>query len=260
MDGFPTLFSPFRVGHYQLRNRVIALPVFTGYAHPDGNVSALMIEHYTQLAGSGVAMVTVANAAVTSEGVISTHNLRVDRDEFIPGLSKLAGSIKRRGALACLQLNHGGRFAKTSQPLLPSPTDSSNLTYNVNSLKNFMNFFPLEKRFRLTGYFLKLFGTWRQAMTAEDRERIILGFGEAANRACEAGFDVIELHGANGYLLCQFLSAFTNKNQSNIGGDFKGRTAFPLAVIREVKQRVSLWGSGSYSGNGSRRESTSRKR
>jgi 2,4-dienoyl-CoA reductase (NADPH2) len=238
MDGFPTLFSPFQVGPYQLKNRVIALPVFTGYAHTDGNVSALMLEHYTQLADSGVAMVVVANAAVTSDGVISTHNLRVDRDEFIPGLSKLAGSIKRRGALACLQLNHGGRFAKTNQPLLPSSTDSSNLTYNITSLKNFMNFFPLEKRFSLTGYFLKLFGTWRRAMTAEDRERIVVSFGEAANRACEAGFDMIELHGANGYLLCQFLSAFTNKEQSGFGGDFKGRTAFPLAVIREVKQRV----------------------
>ena len=239
MDGFPTLFSPFRVGPYQLKNRVIALPVFTGYAHKDGNVSALMLEHYTQLAGSGVAMVVVANAAVTSEGVISTHNLRMDRDEFIPGLSKLAGSIKRRGSLACLQLNHGGRFAKTNQPLLPGRADKSNLTFNIASLKNFMNFFPLEKRFYLTRYFLKLFGTWRRAMTAEDRERIIVSFGEAATRACEAGFDMIELHGANGYLLCQFLSAFTNREQSGFGGDFKGRTAFPLAVIREIKQRVS---------------------
>jgi len=63
-----------------------------------------------------------------------------------------------------------------------------------------MSFFPLEKRFNLTRYFLKLFGTWRQAMTAEDRERIIHAFGEAAVRAFKAGFDMIELHGANGYL------------------------------------------------------------
>lgn len=238
MDRFPALFSPFQVGPCRLENRLVALPVFTGYAHLDGEVSALMIEHYTRLADSGVAMVVVANAAVTSDGVISAHNLRVDRDEFIPGLMRLAGAIKRRGALGCLQLNHAGRFAKTDKPLLPSATDGSNLAFNVNSLKNFMNFFPLEKRFNLTRYFIKQLAAWRRAMSEEDRERIIAGFGEAAVRACEAGFDMIELHGANGYLLCQFLSSFTNKGQSGFGVDFRSRTAFPLAVVREVKRRV----------------------
>ena len=238
MAGFPTLFSPFLIGPCLLKNRVVALPVFTGYAHPDGKVSTLMIEHYTRLADSGAAMVVVANAAVTSDGVISAHNLRVDNDEFITGLTKLAGAIKRRGATACLQLNHAGRFAKTDQPMLPSPIDGSNLAFNVSSLKNFMNFFPLEKRFNLTGYFLKQLAAWRRAMTAEDRERIVLSFGDAAVRACEAGFDMIELHGANGYLLCQFLSSFTNKGPSGTGADFKSRAAFPLAVLREVKRRV----------------------
>ena len=238
MGGFPTLFSPFLIRPCLLKNRVVALPVFTGYAHPDGKVSTLLIEHYTRLADSGAAMVVVANAAVTSDGIISAQNLRVDRDEFIPGLTKLAGAIKRRGAIACLQLNHAGRFAKTEQPLLPSPMDGSNLAFNVSSLKNFMNFFPLEKRFNLTRYFLRQLASWRRAMTPEDEESIRLGFGDAAVRACEAGFDMIELHGANGYLLCQFLSSFTNKGQSGAGADFGSRTAFPLAVLREVKHRV----------------------
>jgi 2,4-dienoyl-CoA reductase-like NADH-dependent reductase (Old Yellow Enzyme family) len=240
MGGFPTLFSPFLIGPCVLKNRLVALPVFTGYAHPDGKVSALMIEHYTRLADSGVAMVVVANAAVTSDGIISAHNLRVDRDEFIPGLTKLVAAIKRRGAIACLQLNHAGRFAKTDKPLLPSPMDGSNLAFNVNSLKNFMNFFPLEKRFNLTRYFFKQLSTWRRAMTAEDRDRIMLAFGDAAVRASEAGFDMIELHGANGYLLCQFLSSFTNKGQSGTETDFESRAAFPLAVFREVKRRISI--------------------
>ena len=101
-----------------------------------------------------------------------------------------------------------------------------------------MNFFPLEKRFGLTRYFLNQVNTWRRGMTAEDQERIIVSFGEAAFRAYQAGFDMIELHGANGYLLCQFLSSFTNKIQSGFGDDFQGRTTFPLSVIREIKQRI----------------------
>ncbi|MFC1815888.1 universal stress protein [Thermodesulfobacteriota bacterium] len=234
----PTIFSRFRVGPYQLKNRLVSLPVYTGYAHPDGRVSSLLIEHYSRLAASGVALVIVANAVVAPDGIASRYNLRIDRDELVPGLARLAGAIKRCGALACLQLNHAGRFAKTAQPLLPTPLDNTNLSFNLASLKNFMNFFPLEKRFGLTRYFLKLFGTWRRAMNAEDRERIIDSFGKSAIRAYEAGFDMIELHGANGYLLCQFLSPFTNKVQTEFGGDFQGRTAFPLAVIREIRKWV----------------------
>jgi len=233
-----TIFSPFRLGPYQLTNRLVALPVFTGYAYPDGRVSPQLIEHYTKLAQTGVAMVVVANAAVASDGVTSTYNLRVDRDEFIPGLARLAKAIKQHGAIACLQLNHAGRFAKVEKPLLPSPADSSNLAFNIEALKDFMTFFPLENRFRLTRNFLKQANKWRHGITAEDMERIIVDFGEAAARACYAGFDVIELHGANGYLLCEFLSPFTNKIQDGFGGSFQNRTAFPMAALKEVKRKL----------------------
>jgi len=231
--------SPFRLGPYQLKNRVVALPVFTGYAYPDGRVSPQLIEHYSKLAQSGVAMVVVANAAVTSDGVTSAYNLRLDRDEYIPGLARLSKTIKQYGAIACLQLNHAGRFAKTEKPLLPSPASSANLAFNIEALKDFMNFFPLEKRFRLTRYFLKQANRWRQGISAEDMQRIIVNFGEAAVRAYEAGFDVIELHGANGYLLCEFLSPFTNRIQDGFGGSFHNRTAFPITVIREIKQQLA---------------------
>ena len=234
-SAYPELFSPFRIGPYELKNRLVALPVYTGYALPDGRISPQLIAHYTRLAESGVSMVVVANAAVAADGITSTYNIRVDKDDYISGLSRLARVIKKDGALACLQLNHAGRFAKTAQPLLPAASDSNNLAFNVNALKDFMNFFPLEKRFGLTRYFLKQVNTWRQPMSDQRREKIITQFGDAADRAFQAGFDMIELHGANGYLLCQFLSAFTNKLPSEFGGDFQKRIRFPLAVLREVK-------------------------
>lgn len=232
------LFSPINVGGLQLKNRLVALPVYTGYAHPGGLVSTLLIEHYTQLSMSSVAMVVVANAAVSENGIISDYNLRIDRDDCIPGLSKLAKAITSNGALACLQLNHAGRFAKTEKPLLPYALDPSNLPFNVAALKDFMNFFPLEKRFGLTRDFLKLAGTWKRAMTAEEREKTIAEFGSAASRACEAGFDMVEIHGAGGYLLCQFLSSFTNKIRPDLDMDLTERAAFPLAVLREIKRRL----------------------
>ena len=108
-----TIFSPFRLGFQQLTNRLVALPVYTGYAYSDGRVSPQLIDHYTKLAQSGVAMVVVANAAISLDGITSTYNLRVDRDEYIPGLARLAKAIRQNGVIACLQLNHAGRFAKT---------------------------------------------------------------------------------------------------------------------------------------------------
>jgi 2,4-dienoyl-CoA reductase (NADPH2) len=114
----------------------------------------------------------------------------------------------------------------------------ANITFNVEALKGYMEFFPFEKRFNLTREFLRQAKTWRGAMSDQDRERVIDDFASAALRACQAGFDMVELHGANGYLIGQYLSPFTNTLASGFGGDFSRRTAFPLAVIRAMQGRL----------------------
>jgi 2,4-dienoyl-CoA reductase (NADPH2) len=231
-----TIFNQFKIGPHTLKNRLVALPVFTGYAMPQGKVSPLLLEHYSRMANSGVAMVVVANASVSADGVTSVYNLRVDIEDCVPGLARLAGAIKRGGAVACLQLNHAGRIAKTAQPMLPSPFSSSNLAFEMNSLEAFFHTFPRYRRFGLIQELLKRMVTWRRSMTNEDRERVISNFGEAAARACEAGFDVVELHGASGYLLTQFLSAYTNKTSGDADDSFQNRVSFPMAVLKEVKR------------------------
>ncbi|MBU2498720.1 MAG: universal stress protein [Proteobacteria bacterium] len=232
------IFSEFQLGPHTLKNRLIALPVFTGYALPDGQASDMLVDHYAHLAGTGVALVVVANAAVSVDGMASTYNLRADSPRFLPGLKRLARAIRKGGALACLQLNHAGRFAITDRPLQPSALDSAHLAFNIASLKEFMNFFPLERRFRLTHHFLQQLVAWNRAMTPEDRERTIENFGEAAAIAYQAGFDMVELHGATGYLLAQFLSPFTHSPHPDHGNDFETRVSFPLEVFREVKHRL----------------------
>jgi 2,4-dienoyl-CoA reductase-like NADH-dependent reductase (Old Yellow Enzyme family) len=238
ITGYPHLFTPLDLGPCQIKNRVVALPVHTGFARTDGGVSTWMKDFYTRLAASGAGMVVVANTAVSQDGSVSKFNLRADRDRFIPGLAMLATAIKRKGAIACLQLNHAGRFAKTPRPLMPSPIISSNLSFNVESLKEFMEFFPFEKRLSLTKALFNQVKRWGIPMTSGDRERVIDDFARAAARGFQAGFDMIELHGANGYLLCQYLSAFTNRLNLKFGGDFSSRTTFPLAVVGAVKNRL----------------------
>ncbi len=221
-----------------MKNRIVSLPVHTGFAHPDGRAGTWLVKFYTRLAKSGAGMVVVANVAVAEDGVVSKFNLRADRDKFLPGLSTLAKAIKKQGAIACLQLNHAGRFARTGRPLLPSPVSSSNLSFNVESLRRFMEFFPFEKRFYLTKYFFRQVKTWWQAMNTADRERVINDFADAALRSYQAGFDMVELHGANGYLLCQYLSSFTNQNIFKGSDAISNRASFPLAVLKAVKKKL----------------------
>jgi 2,4-dienoyl-CoA reductase (NADPH2) len=229
------LFTPFQLGPHLLINRLVALPVFSGYALPDGRVSDLMIAHYTALARTGAAMVVVANAAVTAEGVVAVNNLRIDRDEFIPGLARLARAIKDNGAVAALQLNHGGRFGKTARPLSPSALDTAHIPFNIGSLREFMNFFPLEQRPGLTRDFMQRVAAWTRSMGAGEKEAVVVAFGAAAARAHAAGFDAVELHGATGYLLTQFLSGFNAKDATGAPLRFEDRIRFPLQVVREVK-------------------------
>ncbi|MDP2643628.1 MAG: hypothetical protein Q8P24_01680 [Desulfobacterales bacterium] len=233
-----TIFSPFKLGPHVLKNRLVALPIFTGYAFPSGQVSPVLIEHYSRLSASGVAMVVVANVAVAPDGTTSKYNLRIDDDRFVPGLARLAQAVKSSGALACLQLNHAGRLTNQSQPLLPSPYYAPDPKFELFSLKAFIDVFPLELRLALTRKLFRQILGWRRGMTAEDRSRVIACFGDAAKRAHEAGFDMIELHGASGYLITQFLSAYTNKLPDAQEDTFEDRTVFPLAVMEEVKRRL----------------------
>lgn len=232
------MFTSFRLGTHLLGNRLVALPVFSGYALPDGRVSELLIDHYAALARSGVAMVVVANAAVAADGRVAVNNLRADADEFLPGLARLARAIRREGALAVLQLNHGGRFAKTPHPLAPSALDAANIPFHLASLKEFMEFFPLEQRFGLTRDFMQRVSAWTRSMSAEEQETVVAAFGAAAVRAWSAGFDGVELHGATGYLLTQFLSGFSHKDGDGSPAGLQERLRFPLQVVREVKRRI----------------------
>lgn len=234
----PTILTPFQMGAHRLQNRLVALPVFTGYARPDGRVSDLLLRHYARLAASGVSMLVVANVAVSPDGVTSRYNLRIDDDRFIPGLADLATAIRSQGALAAIQLNHAGRFARSDHPLLASPAEASHMFHHVSALKGFMHAFPFEKRFGLTRFFLRQISRWHQSMSQTEMDAVIAQFGHAAERCCEAGFDVIELHGANGYLLCEFLSPATNKRLPDIDGGSDARVAFPLSVVQAVMDRL----------------------
>lgn len=210
---YTTIFSPLRLGDLVFKNRLIMAPTYLGYAGPGGTVSPLLLEHYRLMAASGVAVVVVENATIdhpTASG--SERTLRADTDAQLDGLKRLAETIKKEGAIACLQINHAGRFASGAQPLGPSAVET--------------------------------FGRMPKELTQAELSRVTAKFAEAARRVKAAGFDMLELHGGTGYLLAQFLSPRTNRRQDEYGGPLQNREKFPLEVVAAVKAAVGAFPIG----------------
>ncbi len=204
---YSRLFEPFEVGGLKLRNRLTMAPMYLGYAGEGGTVSNLLLDHYRLMAGSGVAMVVVENATVDYlRGSGANRSIRADTDENLDGLKRLADTIKQEGALACLQINHAGRFAATQEVVAPSAVET--------------------------------FGRMPKALTLSEIAEIQDQYVDAALRVKKAGFDMVELHGGTGYLLAQFVSPRTNKRQDEYGGSLENRQKFPLEVVSKVKRAV----------------------
>lgn len=200
------LSSSFQIKSLSLSNRITMAPLYLGYAAPDGTVSNLILDHYTEMAGSGAALIVVEHTAVHPSGLGSPFMLRADDDRFIPGLSRLAEVIKARGALAFLQINHTGRYTFGPDRLAPSPFPTWDVT-------------PKE-------------------MSPDQIREIAQGYAAAALRGKQAGFDGVELHGGMGYLLVQFLSPRTNQRTDRYGGTLENRMRFPLDVVERVLSAV----------------------
>ena len=206
METTSTLASSFKINSLSLANRITMAPLYLGYASADGFVSDLMLDHYSEMAASGAALIVVEHTAVHVSGLGSPFMLRADDDRYIPGLSRLADIIKSQGALAFLQINHTGRYAFGTDRLAPSP-------------------FP-------TGEVIP------KEMSPDQIQEIVQGYAAAALRVKQAGFDGVELHGGMGYLLVQFLSPRTNQRTDGYGGNLDNRMRFPLDVVDRVFSAV----------------------
>jgi len=237
MSGYPLLFKPFEIPPVRLKNRITMAPLFTMYAHGDGRVSDLTLAHYGELAKGGAAMIVVANVAVDPGGVLARHSLRADSDRFISGLARLAETIKIENAAAVLQINHGGRFARSDKLLAPSAVPLSDISlgdiYRVG-LKSL----DLQQQWALISEWAQYQPERIRAMTKSDIRRVIKAYADAAVRAQTAGFDMVEIHGGTGYLPVQFLSPRTNRRTDRYGGGLENRMRFPLELVRAVKEAV----------------------
>ncbi|MVP01055.1 NADH-dependent flavin oxidoreductase [Paenibacillus lutrae] len=197
-----------------LKNRVVMAPMTNYSSNEDGTVSDAEIAYYERRSG-GAGMVITACTFVTPNGQGFPGEFAGDRDEMIPSLKRLASSIQKKGAKAVLQIFHGGRSCPPE--LVPGGDIVSASAVAEEKAGS-----PVPR-----------------ALTESEIEAIIRDFGETTRRAIEAGYDGIEIHGANGYLIQQFFSPHSNRREDKWGGSVERRMAFPLAIVDEVNRVVA---------------------
>jgi len=206
---YKELLKTFRLNIYELKNRIIFAPMSTQLANTDGSVSERMVAYYAEKASGGPGMIITETFHIDNHASRFTYvQPSIYHDRFIPGLSNLADYIKRGGALAIAQIGHAGRQTtfeiNNCEPVAPSRIENG----------------PTEHCHELTG--------------KEIRE-IISNFAEASFRAKTAGFNGVEIHGGNGYLINEFLSPYTNRRKDDYG---KNKILFLLQIIEAVHEAV----------------------
>jgi 2,4-dienoyl-CoA reductase-like NADH-dependent reductase (Old Yellow Enzyme family)/thioredoxin reductase len=209
---FGKLLSPVQIGTMKLRNRIVMPPMVTNYATNDGAVTKRLKAYHETRAKDGVGLIIVEASYVHPSGKGFTNEVGIYKDELISGLKELTEAVHRHGAKIAIQLYHAGRQT-TSKVTGMSIVAPSSIPC------------PVEQEMP-------------KELSVDEIKELIEAFGQAARRAKEAGFDAVEIHGAHGYLLNQFLSPYSNKRTDEYGGIFENRMRFPLEVVKKVREEV----------------------
>ena len=216
------LFTPFRVGNLELANRIVIAPMCQ-YSAVEGSMTDWHLIHLGQLSLSGAGVLTIEATAVVPEGRISYADSGLYSDENESAMGRTLESVRRWSSMPiALQLAHAGRKASSEVPWRGGaqfPPDAKN---------GWQTFAPSAIPFHENGY-------PPVAMTREEMVRVRDAFAESARRAARIGINAIQIHGAHGYLLHEFLSPLSNLRTDEYGGSFENRIRYPLEVFDAVR-------------------------
>ncbi|WP_436491140.1 NADPH dehydrogenase NamA [Chitinophaga sp. ARDCPP14] len=215
------LFSPLQLREVTFRNRITVSPMCE-YSSTDGFATNWHLVHLGSRAVGGAGLVLTEAAAVSPEGRISIHDLGIWKDEHIPMLQEITSFISAQGAVPGIQLAHAGRKASTLRPWEGSralPAEDGGWQVVAPSAIPFNDVYPMPV-----------------ALTETGIRKVKDDFKAAAVRAQKAGFQVIEIHGAHGYLLHNFLSPLSNQRTDEYGGSFENRIRLLVETIETVRE------------------------
>lgn len=217
------LFDPLNLRDVTLRNR-IGVPPMCQYSAIDGLANDWHLVHYGARAAGGAGLIIVEATAVEARGRISPNDLGIWSDEHVEPLARIVDFMRSYGATPAIQIGHAGRKAGTAQPWKGGQplSDEEGGWDNVGPSP-----IPFDKGYRTP-----------LELTTEDLVQIKQAFVDGAVRAGAAGFDMVELHGAHGYLLHSMHSPLSNQRTDNYGGSLQNRIRFTLEVAEAVR---AIW-------------------
>lgn len=205
------LYDRTNIGNLVLKNRFVRSATWNGMADREGFSTKEIDVLLLGLVRGGVGLIITGHAYINRDGQAGPGQLSVSSDRHVDGLSRMTEAIHSADGKIILQLAHAGCHASTSlsgqEPLGPSVMENEE-------------------------------GPFCRAMTTQDINRVVAEFGHAAIRSREAGFDGVQLHGAHGYLMSQFLSPFYNKRKDDYGGSVENRARIVLEVLQKVRAEV----------------------
>ena len=214
------LFSPLKIKNVELKNRIVVSPMCQ-YSSRDGFANDWHLVHLGSRAVGGAALVFTEATAISPEGRISPDDLGIWKDEHIPFLKRITEFIEKQGAVPGMQLAHAGRKASMTSPWMGnkivSNEDGGWQTLAPSPL-------PYNDKYKTP-----------KELSITEIKKTVQDFQDAALRAKKAGFKVLELHGAHGYLVNEFLSPVSNTRKDEYGGSFENRIRFLLEIIESVR-------------------------
>jgi len=213
-QNYPHLFNPFDLAGVKLKNRLVMAPMSTGLAGENGTVQPSHLAFYRERALGGFGLIVVEFTCVeAATGRSEKHQLALESRANLDGHKRLVDAVKGAGAKVFVQLQHGGRYADKRFVGLPKGPSAVYSRKDATKL--------------VSGEY-----------TSDDINRLVDRFGTTARLAAEAGYDGIEVHGAHGYLVAQFISPLCNRRDDEWGGDAERRMAFPIAVSKAVRAEI----------------------
>ena len=203
------IFTSETIGTLSIKNRIVMAPMCMYASDDKGFVNLFHQTHYPTRAFGGVGLIIQEATAVTRNGRITERDLGIWSDDHIPGLKTLVDKVHEAGALMGIQLGHAGRkCGAKGEEVIVAP---SAIAYSDQYLTP-------------------------KALTIEEIQTLVQSFKQAAIRADRAGYDLIELHGAHGYLINQFISPLTNHREDAYGGTLEKRARFLVEVVKAVRE------------------------
>lgn len=202
-----------KIGFLSVKNRFVMPPLVTNLGDEEGRVTEDSIAYYRERARGGFGLIITEVTAVCPRGKGFPRELGIWREDQIPGYRRLIDAIHQEGSKVFVQLHHAGRQTKSEiirgqVPEAPSPIPC-----------------PVMQE-------------WPEEMTKERIREMIGAFGDAALRAKKAGADGVEIHGAHGYLIGEFMSAYANQRKDEYGGNLQNRMRFPIEIVKEIRKKT----------------------